>query len=124
MNLSWAFPLPFQSKQPKKVLPTYSATPHPDEILESHQPATRFQGLKVAWTLTVRNMLSEYSRDEIMVLAKFENQPGSIWLPVDFTKYPDILYSPSGSEIAVKGEIASIRGQDIYLKDCQVVVNS
>jgi hypothetical protein len=98
----------------------YSPSPTPEEILKSGMPGKSFQGLLVAWDLTVRNIAGEISRHEILMLTSFERIPGSIWLVVDISKFPDILHCPAGKRISVKGEITSVKDQDINLKDCQI----
>jgi len=119
MNLSWILPFPIK-QDTQKQKPKYYRFPGPDEIIESDRPKKRFQGLRVAWKLTIQSVHAQISQTEIMLLASFEDRPGNIWLTVDTAQFPDVFYYSSGSSILVKGEIDSVVGQDITLKNCRV----
>jgi len=120
MNLSKIGRFLFPSKQHKDPKPKYSQSPSPEEMIKSGLSGKSYRGVKVEWNLTVRNMLDEISRNEILVLTSFEKQPGNIWLTVDVESFPDIFYCAPGSKIAMKGEITTIQGDDIYVKNCQL----
>lgn len=124
MNLIWVFPFASRpvaapTAQPK---PKYHRHPTPAELLAKEQPGKQQPGYRVAWDLTIRTFHAEISQHEIMVLATDGQGSCNVWVTVDIDDIPDILYCPSGSAILVKGEIASVRGQDIYLENCRVRV--
>jgi len=101
----------------------YSPTPTPVDIFKPRYPAKNYQGVKVAWTLILKNIHANISQNEILVLTSFEDRPGNVWIVVDVDRFPKILSCRSGRSFIVKGEIASVQGQDINLKDCQLVFN-
>ncbi len=120
MSLSKIGRLLFPAKKPAKNRPKYSQSPSPEDVFKSGQRMKKYQGIKVEWHLTIQTMHSEISRTEVLVLTSYEKQPGNIWLTVDVEKYPDIYYYGSGSKIIVKGEIGSVQGNDIYVKNCEL----
>ncbi len=120
MNRSKNRFLPFPFNKNANKAPKYSPSPSPEEVLKSRPPKKGYEGLKVAWTLIVRDMHAGLNRNDIVVLASFEDKPGDIWLTVDTDRFPNILYCPAGSQIKVKGEITAVKGEDIYLGNCQL----
>ncbi len=120
MNLASIGRSLFVSKQPEKKEPKYSASPSPEDMLRARLPEKSYQGLKVAWNLTFEHLHCEISHDEVLALTTDKQQLGKIWITVDGKKYPDIYYCLPGNRVIVKGEITSIQGEDIYLKDCQL----
>ncbi len=120
MNLSKIGRLLFPSKKPADAEPKYSQSPNPEEMFKSGLPEKTYQGMKVEWDLTVQNMHGEINRNEILVLTSYQKHPGNIWLTIDTEKYPDIYYCASGSKIIMRGEVTSVQGNDIYIKNCQI----
>jgi len=120
MNLTKFIPFAFPSNQRVKSEPKYSPLPSPAEMFTSQLPEKSHQGRKVAWDLSIRSMHGEVSRSQLIVLTTVENSTGNIWITVDTNQFPDIYYCSSGTNIRVKGEVSLVKGEDIYLNNCQI----
>ena len=92
----------------------------PVEITKWFAEGQKHAVKQVTWELIVHAMYSDINPREILVRTTCEDYPQDIWVPLNLSAYPEILNSPSGTRLRVHGKIHLVKGEDIYLEDCQI----